>query len=140
MERDAQLAARWLLDAASAGFAPAQHNLALLHLRGDGVTRDAAQAARWMREAALRGHAPAQRKLGQMHELGQGVARSEVEAQAWYTLARDEDARARELASALSARLSADQSKRAAALAERLRGEGEPQHDVLSSVHVARPR
>ena len=83
--------AAYYLDRARAGDAVAQYNLAVLYLRGDGLTRDFSSAAAWFREAAAAGHAAAQFNLAVMYERGLGVAQNPGEAIAWYRRAAEQN-------------------------------------------------
>lgn len=60
-----------LQSAAQAGFAPAQHRLAQLYERGEGVSRDATLARAWTERAAANGNVRA------MHDLGVYYAEGE---------------------------------------------------------------
>ena len=66
MARDYGEAVRWYRLAAEQGNAPAQFNLGVAYVNGDGVTRDNEEALRWYRLAAEQGHAPAQERLDRL--------------------------------------------------------------------------
>lgn len=68
-------AMRWYRQAAEAGYASAQHNLASLHARGVGTPRDWDAAAVWFGKAAAQGHTTAQMELGTMLASGTGSKR-----------------------------------------------------------------
>ncbi len=69
---------------AEQGNAKAQHNLGVMHAKGEGVTPDHAAAANWYRLAAEQGDAEAQTKLGVLYNGGQGVKLDYAEAARWY--------------------------------------------------------
>ncbi|MFO0995616.1 MAG: hypothetical protein U1F33_02960 [Alphaproteobacteria bacterium] len=76
-----------LKEAADAGNGPAQHDLAVRYVRGDGVNQDYQEAARWFRAAALQGISNAQYNLGVLTERGLGVDRNLPMALLWYLAA-----------------------------------------------------
>ena len=86
--KDYAAAARLYRQAAEAGYAPAQYDLAYLYEQGLGVARDLKQAAVWYRKAAEQGNAEAQNNLGALYATGQGVSRSDPEAVRWYRASR----------------------------------------------------
>lgn len=63
---DFAAAYRAWLTLAQAGHAQACHNIAILHLNGQGVAEDFAQAQYWCEKSAQAGHAPAQHHLALM--------------------------------------------------------------------------
>jgi TPR repeat protein len=73
--------------AASAGYAPAQYNLALLYAAGQGVGPDQGKAVRLFRRAASQGAAPAMHALGVALLLGRGCEPDSEEALKWFTQA-----------------------------------------------------
>ena len=82
--RDAAEAARWFAVAAENGVREAQHNLGLMHYRGEGVPRQFHEALRWMRQAAANGHVPAQRALDQLCLTGlDTMGQDSQEARTW---------------------------------------------------------
>ena len=62
----------------------AQHNLAVMLFRGDGVERDPEAAVEWYRKAAEQGLPEAQTALGDLYARGIGVAADPEAARAWY--------------------------------------------------------
>jgi TPR repeat protein len=62
----------------------AQHNLASMYAKGDGVQQDFKQALAWYRKAAEQGLADAQGNLGCMYYKGQGVQQDSKQAAAWH--------------------------------------------------------
>lgn len=77
----------WYRQAAEAGLAEAQFNLAHCLATGTGVTRDDGEAAVWMRRAAEQGLADAEFLYGVMLLEGVGVATDPAQARAWLTRA-----------------------------------------------------
>lgn len=69
---------------ADAGSLPAQVELGLRYLDGDGVAEDLEQARRWLTLAADRGAPRAQVNLGAIHDNGWGVAADPAKARALY--------------------------------------------------------
>jgi len=57
--RDAQKAVDYYLRAAELGFAPAQFNLAMMHLSGDGIAANRDEGTIWMQAAADQNYQPA---------------------------------------------------------------------------------
>src|SRR5215831_1010791 len=78
------------LPLAQQGDAPAQYNLGLMYLKGQGVSQDFGQAMQWFRRAADQGDAPAQYNLGLMYTNGRGVPQNSAEALRWYRRAADQ--------------------------------------------------
>jgi hypothetical protein len=103
---EGSLDAQALRPLAEQGFAVAQMNLALLHLRGEGVEQSPSEAARWMRAAAVQGFAKAQARLAAMYEHGRGVPADPIAAYFWAQLAAQQnDASGLELRTALARKL-----------------------------------
>jgi TPR repeat protein len=75
------------LAAAEQGIVEAQHNLAVMFAKGDGVQRDYVQAANWARRAAEAGHPPAQEDFAYLLEQGKGGPLDYIAAYAWYSAA-----------------------------------------------------
>jgi hypothetical protein len=80
---DPARAVRLYQQAARAGDAAAQNNLAELYELGRGVAVDPAQALHWYRKAAEAGFAPGQFNLGRLYAAGAGVPRDYAEARKW---------------------------------------------------------
>jgi TPR repeat protein len=80
---DPARAVRLYQQAARAGDAAAQNNLAELYEIGRGVAADPAQALDWYRKAAEAGFAPGQFNLGRLYAAGAGVPRDYAEARKW---------------------------------------------------------
>lgn len=73
-----------LTELAAAGHADSAWRLAVLHARGQGVTRDENAALRWQERAATLGQVDAQFELGEKHAHGRGVAPDEAMAITYY--------------------------------------------------------
>lgn len=103
---DFETAARLWGKLAENGFARAQIRLAVLYLKGEGVSRDYAKAIQWNQPPAEEGYPAAQNLMGVIFEYGFGVEKNHSEAIRWYTLAADQGyAKAKEnLASLIAAR------------------------------------
>jgi hypothetical protein len=78
-------------EAAKAGNADAQLQLAMIYAKGDGVPRDYAQAATWFRAAADHGVVRAAYDLGVLYERGWGVPADPEAAASWYKKAADNE-------------------------------------------------
>ena len=117
--RDSSL--RWLREAASGGYAPAQTVLGDRYINGRGVIQDFARAADWYLKAAEQGEASAMYSLGRMARSGRGVRESAVEAYVWLNVAaaRGEE-RADEIRNQVMSALSAEQLSDAQARAREL--------------------
>ena len=76
-------ALRLYRQAADAGYAPAQNNLAAMYEEGLGVAASLAEAARWYRIAAEQGEPHAQHSLGMMLLAGRGVQQHTEEGLRW---------------------------------------------------------
>ncbi|NWG52582.1 MAG: sel1 repeat family protein, partial [Hydrogenophilaceae bacterium] len=72
---------------AEQGLAPAQHRLAQLYERGEGVSGDLARARQWAERAAQAGHVQAMYALGLYCARGEGGAKDEATAFHWFRLA-----------------------------------------------------
>lgn len=59
-EPEPEIALTWYRLAAEAGFAPAQFNLGLMYIYGEGVAQNLREGGKWMEKAALAGNARAQ--------------------------------------------------------------------------------
>lgn len=70
--------------AAASGDPKAQHDLAIMYLRGNGVPIDHAQAATWLEKSAGAGIPKAQYNLGLLYEKGLGVTQNYGTAFLWY--------------------------------------------------------
>ena len=79
-----------LREAAAAGDAAAQFEVATRYTDGQGVGQDLVKAAYWYRLAAAQGLAPAQYRLGSMYEKGNGVPRDIDMARSWYQRAAEQ--------------------------------------------------
>ncbi|TDU62484.1 TPR repeat protein [Prosthecobacter fusiformis] len=79
-----------LQQAASQAHAPAQVELALCHLRADGVPRDVPTALQLLQAAADAGDPRAQALYASMLSLGQGIPRDLAKAQSYLRLALDQ--------------------------------------------------
>ena len=76
---------QWFKKAAEQGIVPAQFNLGLMYLKGEGVLQDYKQAFKWYTKAAEQGHALAQFNLGLMYRQGHGALQDYKQAVKWYT-------------------------------------------------------
>ena len=70
--------------AAGKGDPKAQHDLAIMYLRGNGVPVDHVQAASWLKKSAGSGIPKAQYNLGLLYEKGLGVTQNYTTAFSWY--------------------------------------------------------
>jgi TPR repeat protein len=66
----------------------AEHGLAMMFLKGDGVRRKPKRALGWLRSAARKGYAPSRTILGDLHWQGRYVRKDRVKAIMWYLLAQ----------------------------------------------------
>lgn len=78
------LAYKEFREAADAGDADSQFNVALMFEKGIGVGKDEKQAVVWYRKSALQGNAAAQYNLAVMYENGRGTAVDFAKAHEWY--------------------------------------------------------
>lgn len=86
---DIATAVQWFEKSAQKGYAPAQVNLAVLHINGWGVPQNFGIAQRWLREAAAQHFAPAYYNLGELYLKGTGVKQDYTEARRWFQLGAD---------------------------------------------------
>lgn len=77
------------LEAAKAGNAEAEVQIATLLLEGTGIGRNPKEAAGWLMRAAKRGHVYAMYRLGTLLEDGIGGARNAAAAADWYQRAME---------------------------------------------------
>src|ERR1700722_8253203 len=70
---DPALRVAYYQEGARAGDANAEHQLAILYAKGEGVAQDYATAATWFQAAANQGASRAQYDLGVLYERGRGV-------------------------------------------------------------------
>lgn len=73
-----------LRNAAAAGDASAQNDLAIRYLVGRGVQQDYREAAKWLQEAGASNVTSAQYNLGVLYDSGRGVEVDPVEALIWF--------------------------------------------------------
>ena len=100
IQRDEDIAEKWLKRAAQENYAPAQFELGRLYDQGYLNKEDPAIALRWYKKAAKQGSEKAQYRLGRMHHYGLGIEKDLTMAYQWYVKAAeqgDKDAQ-RELA------------------------------------------
>ena len=71
-------------DSVTRGYAPAQHNLAVMYSKGHGVIQDFEAAAYWFQKAAAQGNAESQFSLGYLYYNGDGVIQDFKTAAEWY--------------------------------------------------------
>ena len=65
---------KWCRMAADQGHAKAQHNLGIMYIKGQGVSRNYSVAIKWIRMAADQGLVEAQHILRLIYSNGHGVA------------------------------------------------------------------
>jgi TPR repeat protein len=82
--KDYKAALPYYLQAADAGYAPAQFSLGIMYESGYGVNKNYAEAVSWFRKAAAQGYASAQFSLGVMYRYGDGVNRNYAESVSWF--------------------------------------------------------
>jgi localization factor PodJL len=75
--------------AADKGLAAAQHRLAKLYERGEGVPADIAAARQWTERAAMGGNRSAMHDLGVYFARGEGAPLNEAQAYRWFRQAAD---------------------------------------------------
>lgn len=73
----------WCKEAALAGYASAQNNLAGMYAEGDGVDQNYKKAKEWWERAARQGIAEASGNLANLYENGDGVKRNRKKARKW---------------------------------------------------------
>lgn len=78
-----------LRQAAAAGDARAQFEVAAIYTEGRAVAQDLAAAATWYERAAAQGFAPAEYRLGNLYENGRGVTKDLEQARLWYQRAAE---------------------------------------------------
>ena len=81
---DLPLAFKKFHEAAAAGHADSQFNLALMYEQGIGVGKDEKEAVVWYGKSAAQGNAAAQFNLGVMYENGRGTEVDYAKANQWY--------------------------------------------------------
>ena len=79
----------WYQKAAEKGDAPAQYNLGVLYLEGEGVPKSDKKAVYWTQKSADQGDVSAQYNLGLMYYDGKGVPQDYKKAEYWYQKAAD---------------------------------------------------
>jgi tRNA A-37 threonylcarbamoyl transferase component Bud32 len=79
-----------LLGPAFQGHPVAQHRLAVMYVKGEGVEQDFAEATRWFRKAAEQGQGESQYSMALRYQLGQSVAQDFNEAARWFKLAAEQ--------------------------------------------------
>jgi len=87
IERDPQLALRWIEKAAEQGYGEAQYTLGAMHHGGRGALQSFPLAYKWFERAAQQNHAEAQFSLGVMYRNGQGIPLDKSKAYIWFNLA-----------------------------------------------------
>jgi TPR repeat protein len=85
--KDYETAYKLLLPLAKQGYAPAQHKLGLMYLRGQEVLQDYKEAIKWYLLAAEQEYSLAQNTVGAMYAQGKGVPQDYVLAHMWFNLA-----------------------------------------------------
>lgn len=68
---------------ARSGDVEAQYQLAMMCMKGQGVTRDPIEGVKWFREAAKQGHQASQEQLALALLTGNGVGQDNLEAMRW---------------------------------------------------------
>jgi len=87
IERDPQLALKWIEKAANQGYGEAQYTLGAMYHGGRGALQSFPLALKWFEQAAQQNHAEAQYSLGAMYRNGQGVPVDKPKAYVWFNLA-----------------------------------------------------
>ncbi|GAB2297969.1 hypothetical protein Dimus_032052 [Dionaea muscipula] len=82
-------ATRWLSQAASAGHARAQYQLALCLHQGRGIARNVSEAAHWYLRAAEGGYVRAMYNVSLCYSVGEGFPHSHLQAKKWMKRAAD---------------------------------------------------
>jgi TPR repeat protein len=83
VKADGKESMRWLNEAASQGYAPAEYELGRVYLYGRGVPADYAKALLWERKAAEQADPRAQRDMAFIYERGLGVPADPAQAAEW---------------------------------------------------------
>ena len=76
-------ALRWCKRAADQGYAPAQYDIALYFLYGDGLEQDNYQALLWMEKSAEQGYREAQKKLVTLYSADSRIRKNPERAKYW---------------------------------------------------------
>jgi len=122
VDRDAQLAMKWIGKAAEQGYSEAQYRLGAMHHSGRGALQSFPLAFKWFERAAQQNHAGAQYSLGVMYRSGQGVGVDKSTAYVWFNLAASQGhERAGEARDSLLPALSPEQVLAAQRLAQEWR-------------------
>ena len=87
IERDPQLALKWIEKAAEQGYSEAQYALGAMHHGGRGALQSFPLAYKWFERAAQQNHSEAQFSLGVMYRNGQGIPVDKSKAYIWFNLA-----------------------------------------------------
>ena len=87
VEKNVDVALRWIERAAQQGVATAQYNLGHLYSTLKGDRRDQQKASFWYLKAAEQAHPNARYRLAQRYERGIGIKRDYVQALRWTMLA-----------------------------------------------------
>ena len=77
----------WWQKAATQDDPEALYNLAIAHLKGQGVAQDAQKGFELLLRAASKGITAAQSKLGLLYATGEGVVVDPIEAHRWFVTA-----------------------------------------------------
>ncbi|MFV0431744.1 MAG: tetratricopeptide repeat protein [Alphaproteobacteria bacterium] len=72
---------------AEEGYTPAQYNMGVMYLTGNGVTKNQSQGVKFLRKAADRGHVKAASTMGAMYLQGKAVTRNTGQARRYLTKA-----------------------------------------------------
>lgn len=84
IEEDLQLALRYKLVAAEAGYALAQHDVAMLHYR----LKNAEQTLAWMNKAAAQGWQQSLMALASLYNVGDGIVQDRAKTLAYFAIAQ----------------------------------------------------
>jgi len=87
VERDLQLALKWIEKAAEQSYGEAQYALGAMYHSGRGALQSFPLAHKWFERAAQQNHAEAQFSLGVMYRNGQGIPVDKSKAYIWFNLA-----------------------------------------------------
>ena len=90
VEKDHKQAVNWFSQAAEAGHAGAQFNLALIYDEGSGKDQDMEKALKWYKKAATQGDIYAMYNLATLYFAGDGVKTDMGEAYYWISQANED--------------------------------------------------
>jgi len=88
---DDVMAAKYMWQAAEAGYAFAQNDLGVYYLQGRGLPQNPVEAANWFRKAAEQGDSLAEYSLGLLYFQGNGVPADVEQSIHWYSKAAEQN-------------------------------------------------